>query len=100
MNVVGDAAFVEELVELLVIDPVRALDLAVWVGRSRADVDVANIQALEVPVEMRPELSAVIGLDHGHTERQAPQHLLDEADGGGLVARIVNLEHADPDAVV
>lgn len=34
VNVIGDAVLVEELVELLVVDPVRPLDLAV--GRSRA----------------------------------------------------------------
>jgi hypothetical protein len=52
VNVVGDASVVQELVELLVIDPMRALDLAIEVWRSRADVDMADIQPLQVPVEL------------------------------------------------
>ena len=38
VNVVGDAVLVEELVELLVVDPVRALDLAVQVRRAGTEV--------------------------------------------------------------
>jgi hypothetical protein len=52
VNVVGDASLVQELVELLVIDPMRALDLAIEVRRSRADVDMPDIQPLQVPVEL------------------------------------------------
>jgi hypothetical protein len=33
-------------------------------GRSRADVDVTNIQPLHVPVELRLELGPVVGLHH------------------------------------
>jgi hypothetical protein len=43
MNVVGDAIFVEQLVELLIVDPVRPFDLAIQSRRPRADVDVADV---------------------------------------------------------
>ena len=55
VNVVGDAVLVQELVELLVIDTVGALDLAVQVRGPRSDVDVADVQACDVPVEAATE---------------------------------------------
>ena len=58
MNVVADAVLIEELVELLVIDAVRALDLAIEVWRARADVDVPDVEVLDVPMEVRLELCA------------------------------------------
>jgi hypothetical protein len=68
VNVVGDAALVEERVELLVVDSVRSLDFAVRVRRPRADVDVPDVEALEVPVEVGLKLRAVVGLDDQHPE--------------------------------
>ena len=43
VDVIGDAILVEELVELLVVDPVRPLDLAVEMRRARSDVDMAYV---------------------------------------------------------
>jgi hypothetical protein len=51
-DVVADAVLVEELVELLVIDAVRAFNFPIQVWRPRADVDVPNILLLEMPVEL------------------------------------------------
>ena len=51
VNVIGDAVLVEELVELLVIDAVRALHLAIEAWRARANVDVPDVEPLDVPVE-------------------------------------------------
>ena len=51
MNVIGHPALVEELVELLIIDPVGTFDLAIEVRRTRPDVDMPNVQPLQVPVE-------------------------------------------------
>ena len=51
MNIVGDPVLIQELVKLLVIDTVGAFDLAVQVGRPRADVGVADIQVCQVPME-------------------------------------------------
>ena len=52
VNVVRHPVLVEELVELLVVDPVRAPNLAVQVRRSRPDLDMADVQPLQVPVEI------------------------------------------------
>ena len=46
------AVLVEELVELLVIDAMRALHLAIQAWRARADVDVPNVQPFGVPVKL------------------------------------------------
>jgi hypothetical protein len=48
-----------ETVELLGIDPVRALDLPIESRPARLDVDVAGTSVEEVPVGSRPKLSTV-----------------------------------------
>ena len=53
VNIVRYAALVQELVELLIVRAMRALDLAIEVRRPRADVDMANVQCLYVPMELR-----------------------------------------------
>src|SRR4030095_1473560 len=91
MDVIADAVLVEELVELLVIDAVRALHLSVEARRVWADVDVSDIQRLEMPMKLGLKLRTVIGLHDVDAERQASKHLVDEQDGRALIARIVNL---------
>jgi hypothetical protein len=73
VNVVADAALVEELIELLVIDAMCAFDRAVETRRSRPDVDVPNVTRLEMPAELRLELGAVVPSEH---EVKAGQVLL------------------------
>ena len=43
MDIVGDAVFVEELVELLLIDAVLPFHFTVQVGRPRLDVGVTDV---------------------------------------------------------
>jgi len=64
VDVVADPIAVQELVELLVIDAVRAFDLAIQSRCPDSDVHVADVQAFEVPVESRLERSAIVRLDH------------------------------------
>ena len=59
-----------------------------------------DVFRLEMPVETRLELSAVIGLDDQDTEGQTTKDLIHELDGGALIAGVVNLEDADTRAVV
>jgi hypothetical protein len=100
VNVIADAVLVEELVELLVIDAMRALHLAIKAWRTRADVDVPDVSRLEMPVELRLEFGAVVGLDHVYTERQPAHDLVDELHGRALGARVVDLQDANPGAIV
>jgi len=52
VDVVRDATVVEQLVELLIIDPVRPLDLALQVRGSRTDVDVSDVLRLQMPMKL------------------------------------------------
>ena len=70
VNVVRDAVTVEQLVELLVVDPVRPLDLAVQPGGPRADLRVVDIAFLQVPMKLGLELGPIVGLDDVHPKRQ------------------------------
>jgi hypothetical protein len=58
---------------------------------------VANGERLEVPAKMRLELGAVVGLDDEDPEWN---DLVDEVDGSGLGAGVVDLEDANPGAVI
>jgi hypothetical protein len=60
MDIVADAILVEQLVKLLLIDTVGALDLAVQTRGSRADVDVPDVLLLQVPVEGSPVGSSMV----------------------------------------
>jgi hypothetical protein len=60
VDVVADAVLVEQLVELLIIDPMRALDFPVEARRPGTDVDVPNVQRRQVPVELGLKLGTVV----------------------------------------
>jgi hypothetical protein len=56
-----DVAFVaKQLVESLLIRPVRAFDLTVQLRRAALDVGVADAVVLYLPVELRLELMAIV----------------------------------------
>src|SRR5688572_25095066 len=100
VDVIADAILIEQLIKLLVVDAVRALDFAVQPRRSWSDVHVANVLRLEMPVEFGLEFGAVVSLDDEHSKRQATEHFVDEPDGGALVARIVDLQDPNASAIV
>ena len=76
---------VQEPVELLGVDAMGALDLAVEPGRSRLDVDMADALVQDMPVEAGAELDPVVGLDDLHAEREPLQDVVQELDGRRLV---------------
>jgi hypothetical protein len=76
----------EHAVELFGVDAMGALDLAVKPGRPGLDVDMAGALVQDMPVEAGAELDAVVSLDDLNPERQALQHIVQELDGGLLVA--------------
>ena len=51
-------------------------------------------------MEPRLKLGTVIRLHDVDSERQAVQDVVDESNGGGLIARIIELEDPDPCAIV
>ena len=100
VDVVGNPVAIQELIELLVIDAMRSFDLAVEMGCPRPDVHVADVARLEVPVEMRLKLRAVVRLDDVHPEGQSPEDLIDEGDVRPLITGGVYLQNADARAIV
>ena len=86
VDVVADAVLVDELVELLVVDAMRALDFAIEPRRSRPDVHVPDVELLQVPVELRLKLGAVVRLDDEDAEWQSTNDLVGEANRGRLRA--------------
>jgi hypothetical protein len=69
---------IEELIELLVVHPVRPFNLAVEVRGPRTDVEVPHVLRLEVPVELGLEFGAIVGLHDVDPKRQAAEHIVDE----------------------
>src|SRR5215471_20597433 len=100
MNVIGNAVLVEELVELLVVDSMRPLDLAVQVWCPRSDVDVSDIQGVQMPVKPRLELGPIVGLHHENAEREASQHFVDKANRRALIAGVIDLQYSEARAVI
>jgi hypothetical protein len=54
----------------------------------------------DVPVEAGTELGAIVGLDDLDPEREPLQQVVQELDGGLLVAPVIEAQHSEPGAVV
>jgi hypothetical protein len=100
MDVVCDAVGVEQLVKLLIVNPVGAFDLAVEVRGAGPDVDVPDLLVFQMPVELGLELRAVVGLHRQDAERQPAADVVDKPNCRPLVAGVEDLQHADAGAVV
>jgi len=70
-------------IEPVLVGPVTALDLAVALRASRRDMAMRDAEIVEVPGEVGPELSPVIGLNALDGDRQPLADLVDERDGVG-----------------
>ena len=53
-----------------------------------------------MPVEVRLKFGTIVGLHDMDAKRQPPQHVVHEINRRGLIARVVDLEDANPRAVV
>lgn len=90
----------ELAVELFVVNAVRALRLPVQVGASRPDVAVLDAAVEYVPVELGPKLTPVVGLEALDAEGQPGEDLVHEGNGSLLSVALVDLEDANPGAVI
>ena len=91
---VVDHHALKQAVELLGVDAVGPLDLAVEPWGAGLDVDVLDALVQGVPVEAGTELGTVVRLDGLDPERQPGQDVVEELDGGLLVGGRV--EPQDP----
>lgn len=99
IDVVDDLAL-QQPVELLRVDAVGSLDLAVQPRGAGLDADVSDALVEQVPVECGAEFLAVVGLDLLDLERQLGEDVVDELDGGLLVVARVGAEDPEPGAVI
>jgi hypothetical protein len=83
---VVDHDSLEHPVELFGVDTMGALDLAIQPGGAGLDVDMADAFVQHMPVEAGAELGPVVGLDDLDPEREPLQDIVQELDGGLLVA--------------
>ena len=91
---------VQELVELLGVDAVGALHLAIQPRGPGLDVVVADALVQQVVVEAGLELGAVVGLDDLDPEREPLQDIVEELDGSFLVELGVDAQDPQAGAVV
>jgi hypothetical protein len=68
MDVVRDPLLVQELVELLRINPMGSFDFAVEARRPWTNVHMSDVSRLQMPMKLRLELRPVVGLDDEHAE--------------------------------
>ena len=61
---------------------------------------MADVEALEVPVELRLEFGAVVSLHDVDAERQPAHDVVDKLHRRTLIARVVDFQDADPSAIV
>lgn len=59
-----------------------------------------DAELLQMPVKPRLELGSVVRLNDLNAEWQAARDVVCEADGSRLVARVIDLQDANPRAVV
>ena len=61
---------------------------------------MADVAFFEMPVEVRLEFGAIVGLNDVDAERQSSDDIVDEGDGRPLIAGVVDLEHANTGAII
>jgi len=70
----------EELIELLLIGSMRALDLAVKLRRSGFDIGMANAEVFDMPMELGLEFMAIVRSHFADAERELIDDGIDEVD--------------------
>ena len=83
---VVDELALEKAVELFGVDAVGSFDLAVEPWCAGFDADVVDAFIEQVPVERGAEFGAVVCLDPLDGEGEFGHYVVDEGDGGFLVA--------------
>ena len=96
-----DVAFVaEQLIELLLVGAMRALDFPVELRCARFDIDMADPLVGQMPVKQGLELMPAIRADGVNPERKLPHDVIDERDGVLLRVSAVDAQRADPRGVI
>ena len=94
------ALVAQELIELLLIRAMGALDFPVQLWGAGLDVDVLDAVVREVPMKQRLELMAAVGAHRVNAEGNRPDHVVYEGDGVLLCVSPVDAERADPGGII
>ena len=68
--------------------------------RPRPDVDVADVEGFEMPVKVRLELGAIVGLNDKDAEGESPEDVVNEGAWPCADYTRVDLQHANTGAIV
>jgi hypothetical protein len=90
----------QQLVELLLVGPVRPLDLAIELRGAWLDVGMTDALVLDVPMELGLELMAIVGPHLADPEGEPGNDVVDEGDRIGLGVPVVDLERPDAGRIV
>jgi hypothetical protein len=85
----------QQLVELLLVGPVRAFDLPVELRRPWLDAGMTDALVLDMPMELGLELMAIVGAHLADPEGEPGNDAVDEGDRIGLGVPVVDLERPD-----
>ena len=94
------ALVAQELIELLLIRAMGALDFPVQLWGVGLDVDVLDAVVREVPMKQRLELMAAVGAHRVNAGGNRPDHVVYEGDGVLLCVSPVDAERADPGGII
>ena len=97
VHVIG---IVEELIEFLLVGPVRPFNLAVELRAYGPDVSVPDTAVLDVSVELGLELVAAVGPDALDAEGEFLDDVFDEVDSIGLVVTAVDFKSPDAGCII
>jgi len=89
-----------ELVEFLLVRPVRSLNLSIELRASRLDVYMPNSHVLDVPVKLGLPLVAAVGPERLDAEGELLDNVVDKVDGVFLGVAFVYFQGSYPRRVV
>ena len=90
----------QQLVELLLVGPVRPLDLAIELRGAWLDVGMTDALVLDMPMELGLELMAIVGPHLADPEGEPGNDVVDEGDRIGLGVPVVDLERPDAGRII
>ena len=100
LNIVCNPTVVQQLVKLLIVHAMRALDFPIEMRRAWPDVDVPNVLGFEMPMELGLKFGPIVGLYDMDPKREPAQDVVHELDGRALIARVKDLQHPHASAII
>ena len=90
----------KQLVDFLLICPVRAFDLAIQLRRTSLDIGMADALIFDVPMEPGLEFVAIVGAHFPDPERKPGDDVVDEGNRVGLGMSVIDFERSDTGRII